>query len=369
MSEKPTQACRPAKQVDRRLFLLGVSSVGCAATEPPATAPRSGSPSVSEANQAQTNEQAPSAQSTDFSGEVPRRRLGGTGVQVSALGLGGFHLGVPSEKEAIAIMHKAIDHGMNFFDNCWDYHDGDSERRMGKALQGGRRDKVFLMTKIDGRTKEAAALQIDQSLSRLNTDHVDLMQVHEVIRDKDPKWVFGEDGAIAALREAQKAGKIRYIGFTGHKSPSIHLAMLETAEEHDFRFDTVQMPLNVLDPHYDSFQKHVLPVLEQKDIGVLGMKSLASGAALKAGVSAEECLRYSLSLPTSVVITGCDEMKILDQALRVGKGFVPLGEEERRQLEARTRPHGVDGELEGFKTGDSFDATERNRKWLISAEI
>ncbi len=357
---RTVQPEQPSAEVDRRLFLLGLGSVGCAATEPAAAPSGSSNSAVHQLHDNHSNE---------LLAEIPRRRLGATEVQVSALGLGGFHLGVPSEKEAIAIMHKAIDHGMNFFDNCWDYHDGDSERRMGKALQGGKRDKVFLMTKIDGRTKEAAALQIDQSLARLKTDHVDLMQVHEVIRDKDPAWIFGEDGAIAALREAQQAGKIKYIGFTGHKSPSIHLAMLKMAKDHDFRFDTVQMPLNALDPHYDSFQEHVLPVLLEDDIGVLGMKPLAAGAALDAGVSAEECLRYSLSLPTSVVITGCDEMKILDQALRVGKGFIPLNAQERGQLEARTKPHGIDGDLEGFKTGDSFDATERNHQWLTSAEI
>lgn len=343
---------RRSSVVERRLFLLGLSSVGCAPTEP-AASPRPG--------RARQSETTP--------GEIPRRRLGATEERVSALGLGGFHIGVPSEKEAMAIMHRAIDHGMNFFDNCWDYHKGESEVRMGKALQGGKREKVFLMTKIDGRTKEAAALQIDQCLRRLQTDHVDLMQVHEVIRDKDPAWVFGEDGAIAALREAKQAGKLRYIGFTGHKSPKIHLSMLDMADRYDFRFDAVQMPLNVLDPHYESFQKNVLPLLVDKDIGVLGMKALASGAALEAGVEAEECLRYALSLPTSVVITGCDEMKILDQAIRVGRTFAPLSEEEMNALEAKTSPQGSDGSLEGFKTSEKFDATTRNPRWLTTGEV
>ncbi|HEU5074354.1 MAG TPA: aldo/keto reductase, partial [Polyangiaceae bacterium] len=268
---------------------------------------------------------------------------------MSAIGLGGYHLGIPTEAEAIRIMHRAIDEGITFFDNCWDYHGGESERRMGKALTDGKREKVFLMTKIDGRTRESAARQLEDSLHRLRTDRIDLVQIHEVIREKDAGWVFGEDGAIEALRVAQQAGKLRFIGFTGHKSPEIHLEMLRTAKAHDFRFDTVQMPLNVMDPHFKSFEKKVLPVLTKQHIGVLGMKPLGSGDIIKSGaVSAKDCLRYALSLPTSVVITGCDSMPILEQALEVARSFVPLDEAERVALLDKTRSLGESGKYEAF---------------------
>lgn len=356
--------------IERRHFLLGITAAGCtkAASNGSPTDPNHGRPVEKEA---QATSQSATAQKgiSTMPGEIPRRTLGSTGQQVSALGLGGFHIGKPSEKKAIAIMHRAIDEGITFFDNCWDYHEGESEVRMGKALQGGKREQVFLMTKIDGRTKEAAAIQIDASLKRLQTDHVDLMQIHEVIREKDPAWVFGEDGAIAALREAQQAGKVRFIGFTGHKSPDIHLSMLAQAKKHGFVFDAVQMPLNVLDPHYDSFEKRVLPVLLDEGIGVLGMKPFASGAALKSNVQPEECLRYALSLPTSVVITGCEEMERLEQAVRVGKAFNPLSESEKLAILQRTQKDGKDGHLEGFKTGEGFDATSRNEHWLTTGHL
>src|ERR1035438_491420 len=203
------------------------------------------------------------------------RTLGSTGQKVSAIGLGGFHIGNPvQESESLKIIRSAIDGGITFMDNCWDYHEGKSEVRMGKALRDGYRDKVFLMTKIDGRSKTGAAAQIEESLRRLQTDHVDLLQFHEIIRMDDPDRIFAPGGAMEAVLEAKKAGKIRYIGFTGHKSPSIHLKMLATADSHQFRFDTVQMPLNVMDAHYDSFEKNVLPVLVRHDVGVLGMKSM-----------------------------------------------------------------------------------------------
>ncbi len=361
----------------RRRFLQGMGAAGAATaggacTPPPgeASSPDEATPRGASNEVAERPEDGSEAQTNAASGQIPRRSFGSTNETVSALGLGGFHIGVPSEKEAIEIMHRAIDSGITFFDNCWDYHEGESERRMGKALAGGRRDQVFLMTKIDGRTRKAAADQIDDCLRRLRTDRVDLMQIHEVIREKDTTWVFGEDGAVQALRDAQKAGKIRYTGFTGHKSPSIHLSMLEAADEHDFRYDAVQMPLNVLDPHYDSFEKKVLPVLQKKGIAVLGMKALASGAALEGNVvTAEECLRYALSLPTSVVITGCDEMKILEQAISVGRSFTPLDEEERVALLARTAPYGDDGGRELFKTSSRFDATLRNKHWLTTGNL
>ncbi len=267
-------------------------------------------------------------------------------------------------------MHRAIDAGITFFDNCWSYHDGESERRMGKALAGGKREKVFLMTKIDARTYEAAKLQVDQCLERLATDRIDLMQLHEVIRETDAPWVFRDDGTMRALREAQKAGKIRFIGFTGHKAPRFHLQMLREAEEHDFRIDAAQLPLNVLDPHFESFEKGVLPHLVQKKMGVIGMKPLGSGDILSTGVvTAPECLRYALSLPTSVVITGCKSEADLDQAIEAGRTFSPLSSEEREELLARTASFGKEGELEQFKTTERFDGTARNPHWMTSAKL
>lgn len=303
--------------------------------------------------------------------KVGKRTLGKTGVEVSMIGLGGFHLGMPaSDDEAIRIVHKAIDHGVTFMDNCWDYNDGKSEDRMGRALEGGKRDGIYLMTKLDGRTKASATAQLEQSLKRLRTDRIDLVQIHEVIRMTDPDRCFGDDGTIAALVEAKKAGKLRHIGFTGHKDPAIHLAMLAAAKKHGFAFDTVQMPLNAMDPHYKSFEKEVLPVLVKEGIGVLGMKSLGSGILLKSGaVKADECLRYSLSLPTSVVITGCDTIGILDQALDVAMRFEPMKDDERTALLARTAPAGAKGEYEKFKTTETFDGTTKNPKWLETAEL
>lgn len=298
---------------------------------------------------------------------VPTRLLGRTGVRVSIIGLGGAHIGRPPEADAIRIMHRAIEGGLTFFDNSWDYNDGASEERMGKALEGERRQRVFLMTKLDGRTKEAAASQLEQSLRRLKTDHVDLIQVHEVIRHEDPTNVFAAGGAIEALVEAKKAGKVRYIGFTGHKSPSIHLAMLEMADKHGFAFDTVQMPLNPMDPHYESFEEHVLPKLLEKKIGVLGMKSMGSGILLQSKVvTPVECLRYALSLPTSVVITGIDGDKILDQAIEVATTFQPMSTEEKQSLLARTAPVAKDGAFEKFKTSDFFDTTAKHPEFLTA---
>jgi aryl-alcohol dehydrogenase-like predicted oxidoreductase len=298
-------------------------------------------------------------------GDMIYRQLGRTGQKVSAIGLGGFHIGNPPEDEAIRIIHSAIDRGITFLDNCWDYHDGDSEKRMGKALQGGYRDKVFLMTKIDGRTKQLAAKQIDESLKRFQTDRIDLLQHHEVIRLEDPDRIFSEGGAMEAVVEAQKAGKIRFIGFTGHKDPMVHLRMLETARNHNFHFDTAQMPLNVMDAHFRSFGKNVVPELVKDGIGVLGMKPLASGAALKSGaVTAIECLHYALSLPTSVVITGIDSMKILDQAFEAARTFHPLSESEINTLLAKTRVPALTGQFERFKTSNDFDATAKNPAWI-----
>src|SRR5438552_9875550 len=246
------------------------------------------------------------------------RQLGRTGVRVSIVGLGGYHLGLPrDEQESIRIVRRALDHGMNFLDNCWDYNGGKSEERMGKALRDGYRQKAFLMTKLDGRTAQSAREQLDQSLRRLQTDTLDLVQIHEVIRDDDPERCFAAGGAIEAYLEARKAGKLRFIGFTGHKDPRIHRHMLEVAKQNSFRFDTVQMPINVLDVHYRRFEKDVLPLAQQEGTAVLGMKPLGSGLILESGAaSALDCLRYAMSVPgVSVPITGCDNEGGLEQAL------------------------------------------------------
>jgi predicted aldo/keto reductase-like oxidoreductase len=296
--------------------------------------------------------------------EMTYRTLGRTGERVSAIGLGGFHMAKPTdEAESIRLVRAAIDGGITFMDNSWDYHGGESEVRMGKALRDGYRQKVFLMTKLDGQTREACAAQLEQSLRRLQTDTIDLVQMHEIIRMEDPERICGPGGALEALLEARQAGKLRYIGFTGHKDPRIHLKMLAQ----DFPWDSVQMPLNALDAHFRSFESDVLPVLVERNTGVLGMKPLAAGQILRAGaVSAEECLRYALSLPTSVVITGCENMANVEQALRVARDFTPLSPEERTALLTRTRP-AADGHLEAYKTTDQHDGTIKNPHWLTSA--
>lgn len=289
------------------------------------------------------------------------------------LGLGGAHIGKKeklTDDEAIKLMRDAVDGGITFFDNCWDYNNGLSEERMGKALREGLRQRVFLMTKLDGRSAKAANAQLEQSLRRLQTDRIDLVQVHEVIRMSDPERSFAPDGIMGALQAAKKAGKLRYIGFTGHKDPAMHLAMLDAAKKVGFEFDAVQLPLNVMDAHYKSFEAKVLPVLEQRGIGVLGMKAMGSGDILEAGVvKPEECLRYALSLPTSVVITGIDSRPVLDQALKLMRDFVPYTAKEREALLARTAPAAADGKHELFKTSDKYDGTAKNPKWLETAEL
>jgi predicted aldo/keto reductase-like oxidoreductase len=301
------------------------------------------------------------------SGGIARRKLGRTGEVVSLVGLGGFHMAQPgvSEDESVRIVRTAIDGGITFLDNCWDYNGGESERRMGLALKEGYRDRAFLMTKIDGRTKAAAAAQIDESLRRLGTDRIDLMQLHEVIHADDPDRAFRAGGAIEALDEARRAGKVRFVGFTGHKSPSIHLAMLDAADAHGFRFDTVQMPLNVLDAHYDSFEQRVLPRLVEGGLGVIGMKPMADGRIVYEGIaSPEECLGYAMSLPTSVVITGCESQDRVRQALRIGAGFRPMAEGDVNALLARTAPRSAGGASEHYKTTTEYDGTTQNPAWL-----
>lgn len=295
------------------------------------------------------------------------RTLGSTGEKVSAIGVGGWHLGLKhvDEQLAIQIVRSAIDRGINFLDNCWDYNEGSSELRMGEALRDGYRRQAFVMTKIDGRSKKEAAKQLDESLRRLRVDYIDLVQHHEIIRFEDPHRIFDEQGANAALVEARTAGKIRYIGFTGHKDPRIHLHMLEVAKENGFKFDTAQMPLNVMDAHYRSFEKLVVPELEKLGVGVLGMKSMANGILLKSKtVTPIECLHYALSLPTSVVITGIDSMEILDQAFAAVESFHPLSNDERDALLKRTREAAATGRFEPFKTSSIFDGTAENPQWL-----
>jgi aryl-alcohol dehydrogenase-like predicted oxidoreductase len=295
------------------------------------------------------------------------RTLGSTGERVSAIGVGGWHLGLKHVDEhlAVRIVRAALDRGINFLDNSWDYSEGASELRMGEALRDGYRERAFVMTKIDGRSKKEAAKQLDESLRRLRVDYIDLVQHHEIIRFEDPHRIFDDQGANVALVEARTAGKIRYIGFTGHKDPLIHLHMLEVAKENSFKFDTAQMPLNVMDAHYRSFEKLVVPELVKLEIGVLGMKSMANGILLKSKtVTPIECLQYALNLPTSVVITGIDSMEILDQAFSAVESFHPLSNAERDALLARTREAAATGRFEPFKTSSIFDGTAENPQWL-----
>src|SRR3954447_22734765 len=297
---------------------------------------------------------------------LPTRTLGHTGEKVSMVGLGGYHLGMQAdEQESIRIMRTGLDSGITFLDNCWDYNNGQSEIRMGKALREGYRQKAFLMTKIDGRTKQAATQQLEESLRRLQTDRIDLLQFHEVIRDTDPDRIFAKGGGMEAVLEAKKQGKVRYIGFTGHKSPDIHLKMLETGFAHQFTFDAVQMPLNVMDAHYNSFEKKVLPVLIEHKIGVLGMKSMGDKIILKSKTATPiECLHYAMNLPTSVVITGCDSMQILDQALNAARKFKQMDSSEVAALLGKTAMAAKNGQFELYKTTHNFDGTYQNPQWL-----
>jgi len=294
------------------------------------------------------------------------REFGKTGEKVSAVGLGGHHIGRPKDpNEGIRIIRSAIDRGINFMDNCWDYHDGESERRMGVALRDGYRQKAFLMTKFDGRTKASTARQIDESIERLQTDHVDLMQYHENIRLEDPDRFFAHNGPLEALLEAKRAGKIRYVGFTGHKDPYVHLRMLEVAAAHNFHFDACQMPLNVMDAHFRSFAREVVPKLVKQGIAVLGMKPMGDGNILKSGVVKPiECLHYALNLPTTVVITGCENLEMLDQALEAVKTFKPMSSDQVAALLGKTRDSAMTGKYEPFKTTSDFDGTALNLQWM-----
>jgi predicted aldo/keto reductase-like oxidoreductase len=311
------------------------------------------------------------AQSATSSAKVTRpqspdmiyRQLGTTGETVSAIGLGGYHIGKESldANASIALIRKAIDSGITFMDNCWDYNDGTSEVRMGQALRDGYRDKVFLMTKMDGRTKQEFNRQLEQSIGRLRADTIDLVQFHEVIRLEDPDRIFAPGGALEAAVAAREAGKIRYIGFTGHKDPIVHLRMLETAEKHGFHFDTVQMPINVMDAHFRSFEKQVLPVAQKQGIGVLAMKTFGDPYILQSKtVEPIDALHYGLNQPVSVVITGIDSDAVLDQALHAARTFKPLSETQVAAILGRTREAAMTGNFELFKTTPHYDGTAAN---------
>lgn len=339
--------------MERRDFIKSATAASMAA----ATAlPRAEAQSPSKST-ATTRPQSP---------DMIYRDLGTTGEKVSAIGLGGFHIGKQKDpSESIALIHKAIDQGITFMDNCWDYNDGISEVRMGQALRNGYREKVFLMTKMDGRTADSYNKQLEQSLGRLQTDTIDLVQFHEIIRMEDPDRIFAAGGAIEAAIAAKQAGKIRYIGFTGHKDPAVHLRMLEIAQKHHFHFDTIQMPINVMDAHFRSFTKEVMPVALKQGIGVLAMKTFGDPYILQSNtVKPLEALHYSLTLPVSVVITGIDTMPFLDQALEAARTFKPLTHTEVASLLERTREAASEGKFEPFKTSPHFDGTAANPKWL-----
>ncbi len=307
----------------------------------------------------------------ELRGEMLYRKFGRTGEVVSAIGMGGSHLAQPTAKreESIKLIHQAIDRGITFMDNCWDYNEGRSEEWMGAALaESGYRQKVFLMTKIDGRNKENATDQINDSLTRLKTDRIDLLQFHEILRFDDPDRIFREGGALEAALAARKAGKIRFIGFTGHKDPHIHLYMLEVAAKHGFQFDAVLMPSNLMDAHFRSFAQLVMPKLVEQNIAVQTMKPFCGGDGiiLKSGAIQKpiDCLHYALNLPTNVVITGIDKPEILDQAFEAAKTFKPLGEEQFAGLLRRTEEVAATGQYELFKVSSHFDGTARHPDWL-----
>ena len=340
--------------MERRDFIKSAAAAGIAAT---ATAPAQ--------NPTQTR-------STTTRPEAPGmiyRDLGTTGERVSAIGMGGYHLAKDQNASAddmIRLVHSAIDRGITFFDNSWDYNDGISEVRLGRALrEGNHRDKVFVMTKIDGRDAKSYKKQLEESMGRLGVDHVDLVQFHEVIRMEDPDRIFNDNGAIHAAMEARQAGKIRYIGFTGHKDPAVHLRMFETAAKHNFHFDTVQMPVNVMDAHFRSFTKEVIPVAQKAGTGVLAMKTFGDDFILQSKtVQPMEALHYGLSQPVSVVITGIDKPAILDQAIEAARIFKPMSSSDQASLLARTRDAALTGKFEPFKTSQQFDSTASNPKWL-----
>jgi aryl-alcohol dehydrogenase-like predicted oxidoreductase len=344
----------PSQRTRRQFLTITAAGAGVALTSG-VTAHAAGNPPGPQANSIGT---LPPGVTPSAHSPIPTRALGRTGAQVSIMGIGGSHLGeVPDEKEAIAIVHEAIDAGINFFDNAWEYHDGRSEEILGRALAGGWRDKAFLMTKVctHGRKADVAMAQLEQSLRRLGTDHLDLWQIHECIYHDDPELHFQPDGVIEALQKARQQGKTRFVGFTGHKDPTIHLKMLS----HGFPFDTVQMPLNAFDASFHSFERGVLPEASRRGVGVIGMKSLGGvGDPVRQGaVLVEEALRYAMSIPgVSTTVTGVDHPDILRQNLAIARGFQPMSSEEMQALRERVRPLAADGRLELYKMTKYFDA-------------
>jgi aryl-alcohol dehydrogenase-like predicted oxidoreductase len=320
-----------------------------------------GTAACSRSQKSSTGDWIASSQAATASGKakspVPRRELGSTGAQISILGLGGFHLGQAKDvAEASRIVGEALDAGVNFFDNAWEYNDGKSEDWLGKALQG-KRDRAFLMTKVctHGRGRAVAMQQLEESLRRLGTDHLDLWQVHECVYENDPDLHFAEDGVVRALEDAKRQGKVRFVGFTGHKRPSIHLKMLS----HNFPFDTVQMPLNAYDATFRSFEREVLPEALKRRMGVIGMKSLGGEGhpVLQGVVTAQEALRYAMSIPgVSVTVSGIDSPSILRQNLAIAANFQAMSPAEMQALRDRVAPQASDGHFELYKTTTHFDA-------------
>ena len=353
----------------KRRNFLSSGAAALAAANTNLQAEQSGTESASE-NAATRIPRVTQANAGTMRGEMLYRELGTTSVQVSLIGMGGAHLGLAEveEDQALRLIHEGLDRGINFLDNSWDYNEGRSEERVGKALsQGGYRQKAFVMTKLDGRTKEVAANQIDTSLKRLKVDHIDLLQHHEILRYDDPDRIFNEGGAMEAVLEAKKAGKVRFIGFTGHKNPHIHLQMMDVAKQHGFHFDTVQMPINVMDAHFRSFSQLVVQRALDEKIGVLGMKCFGDNIILKSGaVQPMDCLRYSLNVPVSVLITGINSKMLLDQAFSAVKAFKPMAEAEVSQLVSKTKDAAMSGKYELFKTTSHFDTTARHPDWLGS---
>ena len=329
--------------MERRTFLKSAAATGIAAA----------TNSIAQSSAAPAHTTRPEAPGMIY------RELGKTGERVSAIGMGGYHLGKSPDADAsIKLIRQGIDSGITFMDNSWDYNDGLSEVRMGWALRDGYRQKVFLMTKMNGRTKDSYNKQLEQSLGRLQTDVIDLVQFHEVIRMEDPDRIFAEGGAIEAAIAARQAGKIRYIGFTGHKDPLVHLRMLEIAKKHNFHFDTIQMPINVMDAHFRSFTHQVMPVALEQGIGVLAMKTFGDHYILTSNtVEPMDALHYGLTQPVSVVITGIDSSTILEQALTAARTFKPLSEAQVAAILAKTRDAASQGKYELFKTTSHFDGT------------
>jgi aryl-alcohol dehydrogenase-like predicted oxidoreductase len=290
------------------------------------------------------------------------RVLGRTGVPVSLLGIGGWHIGaIKDDKEAVKLLQSALAEGISFWDNAWDYHDGRSETLMGKALKG-RRDKVFLMTKNCERDYKGSLKDLDDSLRRMKTDHLDLWQFHEMVYDNDPDWIF-EKGGIRAALEAKKAGKVRFIGFTGHKAPWIHLDLLNR----DFQWDTAQMSLNLVDVHYRSFQKQVVPTCLKKGVGIIGMKGLGGGypngrILSQTSLTVEECYSYALSLPVSTLVAGINTMEQLQQDIALVRNFKPLNSAQMAALEARYKEEASDGRFELYKSTSLFDGPHHRKQ-------